>query len=68
MYRPPSKKGDALSARHVQRDREFEDLTGGESSWLEQTIRRILHRMGEHAAGVILTEITMADLPSLKPR
>jgi hypothetical protein len=60
-----SQKGDALTARKVKPGRDFDDLTGAETSWLDQVVRRILLRMGEHAAGAPLTKITMADFPSL---
>jgi hypothetical protein len=59
-------KGDASTARHVKPDRVFEEISGGESSWLDQAVRRIILRIGEHAAGAPLSKITMADLPSLK--
>lgn len=39
--------------------------TSQEATWVASTIRRLIRRVGEHAAGVPLKQITMADLPML---
>jgi hypothetical protein len=37
-----------------------------ESSWLDAVVRRLVRRIGEHAAGSELPEITMSDCPPLQ--
>ena len=60
-----STRGDGITARKVERVHLFQDLTGTEKQWLEQAVRRHIHRLGEHASGVPLTMITMQELPRL---
>jgi hypothetical protein len=60
-----STKGDAATIRKFGKGLQLQDLSGGESSWLEAAVRRLVRRMGEHAAGVQLSRITMNDLPPL---
>ena len=60
-----STKGDAETLRKFEAGMRLDPLTGAESSWLEAAIRRVVRRMGEHAAGVPLVRITMDDLPKL---
>jgi hypothetical protein len=40
-------------------------LTGQELAWLHAVIVRLVRRLGEHAAGAPLTQITLDDLPTL---
>lgn len=60
-----STKGDGNSMRKFRQGGQVQPLTGNESAWLEATIRRVVRRMGEHAAGVQLTQLTMNELPQL---
>ena len=60
-----SAKGDALTARKVDASFKFQEHTGGESSWLEQAVRRLIMRLGEHASGVPQPIIRINDLPDL---
>jgi hypothetical protein len=39
--------------------------TPQEETWVATTVRVLIHRVAEHAAGTTLKEITMADLPRL---
>lgn len=61
-----STKGDADTARKVERGTAFQELSGSEEQWLEHAIRRVVKRLGEHAAGGALDPLRMADLPELK--
>jgi len=60
-----STKGDGATVRKFGAGGKVQPLTGAESSWLEAALRRVVRRMGEHAAGAQLTQIAMQDLPSL---
>ncbi len=60
-----STKGDGTTARKVGPGTPLQELSGAEKHWLEQTVRRIIHRLGEHASGAPLTPITLSDLPAL---
>lgn len=59
-----STKGNETTARKVT-NTPFQELTGTEKHWLEEAIRRVIHRMGEHASGNPLTQISLSDLPDL---
>lgn len=59
-----STKGDASTARKAT-EGDFQDLTPAEKRWLEGTIPKVIHRLGERASGSPLTRISLADLPSL---
>lgn len=60
-----STKGDSSTARKIQTGSVLEELSGAEKQWLEQAVRRVIHRLGEHAAGAPLTPIKLSDLPNL---
>jgi hypothetical protein len=60
-----STKGDSDSTRKFPQGGQVQPLTGSESAWLEAAIRRVVRRMGEHAAGVQLTQLAMNDLPQM---
>jgi hypothetical protein len=60
-----STKGDSADVRKVKPGTALEPLSGGESSWLDQAIRSLIRRLGEHASGATLTQLTMSDLPPL---
>lgn len=60
-----STRGDASTARKIKPGRSLKELSGSEKQWLEQAVRRVIHRLGEHASGADLPLITLADLPKL---
>jgi hypothetical protein len=60
-----STKGDSSTARKIDSVNPLEELSGPEKQWLEQAIRRVIRRLGEHASGAPLTRITLTDLPKL---
>jgi hypothetical protein len=60
-----SSKGDATTARKSPSNGAFQPLTPTEKAWLEETTRRLIRRLGEHAAGATLTRLTMGQLPKL---
>lgn len=57
-------RGTELTARKADPAGTFHDLAGAEKLWLEAAVRRIIQRMGEHASGAPLVQITMADFPA----
>jgi hypothetical protein len=60
-----STRGGANTARKAAKSSQYRDLTAAEKQWLKETIRLIIHRMGERASCSTLTYISMDDLPSL---
>jgi len=60
-----STKGDETTARKAAAGGQFQELAGSEKQWLEETIRRVVHRLDEHASGAPLTQISLRDLPNL---
>lgn len=60
-----STRGDEGTARKAGPGIQFQDLSGAEKQWLEEAIRRVIRRLGEHASGASLTLISMSDLPSI---
>ena len=60
-----STKGDSSTARKIDSANPLEELSGTEKQWLEQAICRVIHRLGEHAAGAPLTQIKLSYLPNL---
>jgi hypothetical protein len=60
-----STKGDSSTARKIKSPKPLQELSGPEKQWLEQAIRRVIHRLGEHASGMPLTQIKLSDLPKL---
>lgn len=59
-------KGDEKTARKVPRTG-FTAYTAEEVAWMEATVRSIIRRLGELAAGADLRPtLTIADLPALK--
>jgi hypothetical protein len=60
-----SEKGDAESARKVKAGKSLHALTGPEQQWIEQVVRRLILRLGEHASGAAVSAIRMTDLPAL---
>lgn len=60
-----STKGDPDTARKANSGVQFQELTGAERQWLEKAVALVIRRLGEHASGVQLSSIRLADLPSL---
>ena len=60
-----STKGDNTSARKVNRQMLFDPLSGPESAWLEAAVKRLILRLGEHAAGAPFPQLSLGDLPRL---
>jgi hypothetical protein len=59
-------KGDESTARKADpANQKFQELSDSEKQWLEETIRRVIHRVGEHASGGSLSRISLRHLPSL---
>ena len=65
MGRLSSTKGDEITARKANGQNQFQDLSPAEKQWLEEAVRCIVRRLGEHAAGAQGSVITMADLPRI---
>jgi hypothetical protein len=57
--------GDAATARKWDNLQDRRPHTPNEEQWIDAAIRALIHRVGEHAAGATLQQITMADLPPL---
>ena len=60
-----STKGDGATVRKFEAGASLQPLTGSESTWLEAAVRRLVRRLGEHAAGAPLSLIAMKDLPTI---
>ena len=60
-----STRGDESTARKAVAGKPFQGLTAIEKQWLEEAIRRVILRMGEHAFGGPLIQISLSDLPAL---
>jgi hypothetical protein len=60
-----SEKGDESTARKVQPGIQFQELSEAEKEWLEQAVRRVIYRLGEHASGAPLGPISLTDLPKI---
>jgi hypothetical protein len=60
-----STKGDETTARKATAGGQFQELAGSEKQWLEEAIRRVVHRLGEHDSGAPLIPISLRDLPNL---
>jgi hypothetical protein len=58
-----STKGTAVTARKVKGNTSFQELTSPEMAWLEESVRRVILRIGERASGAPLTPIRLSDLP-----
>lgn len=65
MGRLSSTKGDESTARKVGRSKQFLDLSPAEKQWLEEAVRCVIRRLGEHASGAQLTPIKLSDLPRI---
>lgn len=60
-----STKGDESTARKAGPGNQFQELSGSEKQWLEEAVRRAIHRLGEHASGSSLSLISLRELPNL---
>lgn len=65
MGRLSSTKGDAITARKAISQKQFQDLSPAEKQWLEEAVRCVVQRLGEHASGAQGSVITMAKLPQI---
>lgn len=63
LGRLSSTKGNEQSARKIRRGVGLQELSPSEKNWMEQIVRRLIWRMGEHASGAPLPRIRMADFP-----
>ncbi len=59
-----STKGDETTARKAT-SLQFQELTDSEKLWLDEATRRVIYRLGEHASGAPLTQISLVDLPKI---
>lgn len=60
-----STKGDENTARKAGAHNQYQDLSAREKQWLEEVVRRVILRLGEHASGAPLSLITLKDLPAI---
>jgi hypothetical protein len=60
-----STKGDESTARKAPPGNRFQELSSSEKQWLEEAMRRVVHRLGEYASGDPLAPISLCDLPQL---
>lgn len=60
-----STKGDENTARKAEAHNRYEDLSDREKQWLEEAVRRLILRLGEHASGAPLSLIALKDLPAI---
>jgi hypothetical protein len=59
-------RGDAKTARKVQKGQPLEPLTGAEPHWVDEAVKALIRRMGEYKRGQPISKLTMRDLPSLR--
>lgn len=60
-----STKGDESTARKAGPGVQFQELSGAEKQWLDEAVRRVIHRLGQHVSGTRLALVSMRDLPSI---
>lgn len=60
-----SRRGTPQTARKAP-EKDYQELTSLEKQWLEEATKLIILRLGEHASGKELSQITMDDLPRLQ--
>jgi len=63
LGRLSSTAGDALEGRKYVPG--GAQLTGTEKQWMEEVVKRLVLRLGEHASGAPLTQITVQQFPLL---
>lgn len=56
-----SERGSPLSARKAKAT-DFEELTHIESDWLDRAVKRMIFRLGEHASGHPLEQLTLESV------
>ena len=59
-------RGDAKTARKFFQESSLKPFTAKERDWLQTAVRKMIQRVGEHAAGAPLPKITIEDLPELE--
>lgn len=65
-----TKRGDAQTARKLEKDSSYIPLTPVEEKWIHTAVRAIIRRIGEYetlGSAETLPQITMEDLPELPP-
>jgi hypothetical protein len=68
LSRLVSRVGDHTTARKrspSSKGVEWRPHTDAELRWIDAALRALILRVGEHAAGLLLRQLTMADLPPL---
>lgn len=60
-----STKGDEGTARKAGAHNQYQDLSGRERQWLEEAVRLVILRLGEHASGAHGSLITLKKLPAI---
>lgn len=60
-----STKGNELTARKAGALNQYQELSATEKRWLEDAVRLLIYRLGEHASRAQLSQITFAELPNL---
>ncbi len=63
LGRLASTRGDGHSARKIRAGQQLGALTSSETEWMQQAVRLLVRRLGEHASGAPLKQISMTDLP-----
>jgi hypothetical protein len=61
-----SERGDAETARKAPKSPgSYRELSGQEKQWLDAAVRKVIQRLGEHAAGKASARLVIGDLPLL---
>ena len=60
--------GSPATSRKAPIDNNFVELGDDEKEWLEAAVRKIIHRIGEHASCADLKMLTLSGLPTLTRR
>ena len=56
-----SERGSAITARKAK-STDFDELTHIETDWLERAVKRLIFRLGEHASGQPLEQLTLENV------
>lgn len=60
-----AKGGDAKTARKLKKGQSLRSLLGAEQAWLEEVVKALIRKLGEHRPGTMTHLLSMRDLPSL---
>ncbi len=58
-------RGDAKTARKIQKEQSLQPLSGAEYAWLEEAVKTLIRKLGEYRPGRPTPQLSMGDLPSL---